>query len=166
MTDMNRQSIDEILDQSINSLKSIQIGMTARHRAQLARRCAEVAASAPRGFLGWIRGFLTIQVPQRAMATALGILILFGVTTVLVTERSASRAPASGRDSQVQLVSLRPDASGRITLEWRDGSQRTYTILKSNNPRDFSKAASYSVRGNRWTDPNPEGTGITYYKVE
>ena len=84
----------------------------------------------------------------------------------MLSERSAVQSVNGEGESQVQLVSLRPDPSGHITLEWRDGSQRTYRILKSNNPRDFSKAASYSARGNRWTDPSPEGTGVTYYKVE
>ena len=164
MSDMHRQPTEDLLEEAINSLKSMQIGMTTPSRAQLARRCAEAMASSPSGFLGWLRGILVIQVPQKAMATALGLLVLFGITAVLVSERSAVQAPSAGHE--VQLVSLRPDASGRITLEWRDGSQRTYRILKSDNPRDFSKAASYRVRGNRWTDPSPEGAGVTYYKVE
>jgi len=166
MPDQHVQSTDELLDESINSLRSIQIGMSASSRTQLARHCAQVATSSRSGFLGWVRGVFAIPVPQAAMATAFGLLVLFGVTAVMLSERSAVQPVNAGRESQVQLVSLRPDASGHITLEWRDGSQRTYRILKSNNPRDFSKAASYSVRGNRWTDPSPEGTGITYYKVE
>jgi hypothetical protein len=140
--------------------------MSTAHRTQLARRCAQVAAASPSGLLGWVRGIFAIPVPQAAMATAFGLLVLFGVTAVMLSERSAVQPVNAGRETQVQLVSLRPDASGHITLEWQDGSQRTYRILKSNNPRDFSKAASYRVRGNRWTDPSPEGTGIIYYKVE
>ncbi len=164
MSDMHRQPTDQILDEAINSLKSIQIGMSAERRMRLARRCFEAMASSPSGFLGWMRAIFAVQVPQRAMATALGLLVLFGITAVLVSERSAVQAPSAGHE--VQLVSLHPDASGRITLEWRDGSRRTYRILKSNNPRDFSKAASYRVRGNRWTDPSPEVAGVTFYKVE
>jgi hypothetical protein len=166
MSDQHHQSTDELLDESINSLKSIQIGMSAPYRMQLARRCAQVASSSPAGLLGWLRGIFAIPVPQTAMATAFGLLVLVGVTAVMLSERSAVQPVNAERESQVQLVSLRPDASGHITLEWRDGSQRTYRILKSDNPRDFSKAASFRVRGNRWTDPSPGGTGITYYKVE
>jgi hypothetical protein len=166
MADQNPHSIDEVLDESINSLKSIQIGMSAAARTQLARRCVQEASSSHAGLLGWLRGTFAIPVPQAAMATAFGLLVLFGITAVMLSERSAVQTVNVERESQVQLVSLRPDASGHVTLEWRDGSQRTYRILKSNNPRDFSKAASFRVRGNRWTDPSPEGSGITYYKVE
>src|SRR6185369_4085194 len=117
MSDQHLQSTDEVLDESINSLKSIQIGMSASSRTQLARRCAQEAASSPSGLLGWLRGIFAIPVPQAAMATAFGLLVLFGVTAVMLSERSAVQPVNAGRESQVQLVSLRPDASGRITLE-------------------------------------------------
>ena len=165
MDNMTEREVDN-LEQAIQSLKSIDIAMTPSRRASLARLCARETAAARVAWWVRLQGFLAFQMPQRALATALGLVLLLGVSSVLVSRRPASPVPQPGSDPGIQLVSLSPDASGRVTLEWRDGSQRTYRVLKSDNPRDFSRAVSYRVRGNRWTDPNSTGSQVSFYRVE
>jgi hypothetical protein len=157
---------DENLQNAINALKSMQIDLSPESRIRLARLCAERSAASPMSLWERIRAISWVLVPQRSLALAFGMTLLLGVSVVLVTSRPGAEAPVPQGTSQVQLVSLHPDASGRVTLEWRDGNQRTYRIFKSDNPRDFSKAASYRVRGNRWTDPAGGADQVAYYRVE
>jgi hypothetical protein len=166
MREMPSSSADSDLDRAIKSLRSIKIETSPASRSRLARRCAQEVSIAPLTLSERILSIFWLLVPQRSLAMAFGITLLLGVTTVLISDRTAIQAPAPQRDSQVQLVSLHPDASGAITLEWRDGNRRTYRVLKSDNPRDFSKAASFHVRGNRWTDQSSGGGQIAFYRVE
>lgn len=166
MTEMNRSSADSDLDAAIKSLKSINIETSLDARTRLARRCVLELSASPPSLSERILPIFWALVPHRSLAVALGITLLLGVTAVVVPIRTAYQAPDPRGDSQVQLVSLHPDASGSVTLEWRDGNQRIYRILKSDNPRDFSKAASFRVRGNRWTDPASRGSQIAFYRVE
>ena len=162
-----REHQPDSLEDAIQSLKSIRVELTPGARASLARRCVQEAVqSGERSLWGRILEIMTIPTPQRGLAAALGTLLLAGVVGVLVLEKPGSDLPGRSGSSKIQLVSLSPDAAGRITLEWRDGSQRTYTVLKSDNPRDFSRATAYSVRGNRWTDPSSETNQLAFYRVE
>jgi hypothetical protein len=166
MRNVDDQNLDN-LDEAIQSLKSIQVELTPSARANLARQCAQqVSQMTRRGVWGRILHVFLIPVPQKGLAAAMGMVLLAVLAGVLVLEKPRSQAPGQTGDSKIQLVSLSPDASGRITLQWRDGSQRTYTVLKSDNPRDFSRAIAYSVRGNRWTDPNSEANQLAFYRVE
>ena len=116
---------------------------------------------------GNVQRIMYLHVPSVLTAyLAFGLILLLGLSAALLTSHPGIEAPAPESASQVQLVSLHPDASGRVTLEWRDGNQRTYRVFKSDNPRDFSKAASYRVRGNRWTDPTGGADQVAYYRVE
>src|SRR5262245_58821898 len=162
MSEPNRDS----LEQAIRSLKSLQVDLTDAARADLARRCASEIALARRSLWTRMRETLVYPFPQRSFAAALATLFLLVVTGVLVSQRPTPQGPEARGAATIQLVSLGSDAHGRVTLEWRDGSQRVYTVLRSNNPRDFSRAAVFSVRGNRWTDPNPDPGQVTYYRVE
>jgi hypothetical protein len=74
--------------------------------------------------------------------------------------------PGPVAPDEVRLVSVQPAASGGVTLEWRDGNHRVYNVLKSTDPRDFSGAARYAVRGHRWTDTSPAPGEVVFYKVE
>jgi hypothetical protein len=165
MHNMNQPSDDRILNQAINSLKSMQMEMSASTRSRLARRCAQELVVSPVGMLERIRTFFALYVPQAPLATALGVMLMFVVTAVLLSNRMGAPKPAS-EGSQVRLISLQPDRAGAVTLEWRDGGRRVYHVLKSDNPRDFSKAASYRVQGNRWTDTSGTLGKVTYYRVE
>lgn len=154
------------LNPAIDSLKSLKIEMTGPARRALAARCLEAAqATSPMSFVERVRRVLGMEIPRTATLAAAGMVVVLGVAVTLVALREQAR-PASSYASDVKLVSISPDSQGRVTLEWRDGSRQTYTVLKSNNPRDFSQAQSYSVRGTRWTDPSPEPGGVTYYRVE
>jgi hypothetical protein len=166
MRDFENSPPENSLQNAINSLKSMQIDLSPESRIRLARLCAQQSAAARLGLWERIRTISWVLVPQRSVALAFGITLVLGVTAVLFNSRFGVEAPAPPGSSEVQLVSIHPDADGRVTLEWRDGNQRTYRIFKSDNPRDFSKAASYRVRGHRWTDPNGGGDEVAYYRVE
>jgi len=166
--DVADQRIDanDPLSPAINSLKSLKIEMTGAARRALAARCLEAAqSSAPISLVERIRRVLGMEIPRTATLAAAGMLVVLGVAVTLVALREQGR-PAASYASDVKLLSISPDSQGRVTLEWRDGSRQTYTVLKSSNPRDFSRGQSYTVRGTRWTDPSPEPGGVTYYRVE
>ena len=156
---------NDSLHVAVNSLKHLRIEMTEASRRHLVSRCAqEPAISKSRLLLLRIQDYFSA--PQRTLAISMSLVILLGGTALLFSLRTDYRGTPPIGGSQVQLVSLRPDASGRVTLEWKDGSQRTYRVLKSHNPRDFSRADSYEVRGNRWTDRDLGVGRVTYYRVE
>jgi hypothetical protein len=95
-----------------------------------------------------------MEIPRTATLAAAGMLVVLGVAVTLVALREQAR-PVSGYASDVKLVSISPDSQGRVTLEWRDGSRQTYTVLKSSNPRDFSRGQSYTVAGRGGPTPAP-----------
>lgn len=156
---------DRDLDHAIATLKSIRVEWDAASRHRLARQCAENLTRRPPRFLERLGSLYTLFVPTGSLAVAMGTLVVLAAVSLSVTGRHAvpvQPAPAHA----VQLVSIKSGPAGRVTLEWRDGSQATYRVLKSDNPRDFSKAASFKVRGNRWTDPSGEVGRVVYYRVE
>jgi len=165
---MNNKAEQEMenLEKSIQSLKSIEVELTPGARFNLARLCAQETVSSRLRFWAGVGRFFAFQVPQRATAMALGMVLLLGLTSVLVSHKAVSPVVGPSPESRIKQVSINPDASGRMTLVWEDGSRSLYRVLKSDNPRDFSNAVSYSVRGNRWTDRNPGVGQVTFYRVE
>jgi hypothetical protein len=154
---------DRELEEAIRSLKSLKVGLTDASRRRVAVRCKEVRPSFW-GVLGLqIRSIPRFPVPVAAGAMAL--LLAVGLTAILIGHQIQQNAVNYG-DSPVRLVSVVPAESGGVTLEWRDGPQRTYTVLKSTNPRNFKKAESYAVHGTRWTDTSPAPGQVVYYRVQ
>jgi len=154
---------DQHLDQAVKSLKSLKIGMTDASRRHLALQCRQTRPS-PLGALGILLGGLR---PSR-LPIAAGVMAVFvavGVAALTMGHRVPTLPEGPGQ-SPVRLVSVVPAASGGVTLEWRDGLQRTYTVRKSTDPRNFNNAETYAVRGNQWTDPAPTRGEVVYYKVE
>jgi hypothetical protein len=152
---------------AVNSLKNIDIQLSPQARRRLALECRR---NIERGRLyEWgirLRSFLLYQVPRRATAAALGLSVVVGISSLFLAERQDWDLLRGARRSDVNLVSIQPVRQGGVVLEWRDGSQDRFWVLKSNNPRDFSKAERYSVVGNRWMDLDPGKGQVTYYRVE
>ena len=161
---MNPASPESDLQHAIDTLKSIRVEFDAAARGRLARQCAENLTNRPPRLLERLGSLYTMFVPTGSLAVAMGILVVLGAVSLSLTGRHPG--PVEGTPAHVQLFSTHPDATGRVTLEWRDGRQATYRVLKSDNPRDFSKAATFKVRGNRWTDPSGEVGRVAYYRVE
>lgn len=154
---------DPDLDPAIESLKSLRIGMTDGSRRRLALRCRQVRPPARGLLLPRLEGLrlLPLRVAAGAMALFLAVFL-----AVFVADRQAPTGEKGRGEAAVRLVSVVPAGPGGVTLEWKDGPRRTYRVLKSSDPRNFSGAESYAVRGTRWTDPAPSRGEVVYYRVE
>ncbi len=151
---------------AIKSLKNIEIGFTDSSRRRLAVLCQEARIEAEsRSLLARILSAPVRPVRFPLTAAALGVFMAFGVAILMLGNHvPAQLAPAT---VPIRLVSMTPGTSGGVTLKWTDGNQRVYRVLKSTNPCDFSNAANFAVRGNRWTDTAPgRDQQVVYYKVE
>src|SRR5436309_267592 len=147
------------LDLAVNSLKNIRISLTDDSRHRLAVLCQSSVQGRRRSpFFSW----LDWVVPGRALQVASAFaLVLFGVALLaVVLPRSPIREEGQ---PPVRLVSVAPSSSGGITLSWKDGNERVYRVLKSTDPRDFSRAEVHAVRGNHWTDESSQGNQVVYY---
>jgi len=154
---------DPDLDPAIESLKSLRIGMTGASRRRLALRCRQVRPSAWATLVPRLEGLRLL--PVRVAAGAVALFLAVFLATLMADRQAPTDVRDQGR-TVVRLVSVVPAGPGGVTLEWRDGPRRTYTVLKSTDPRNFSGAESYAVRGTRWTDPAPSAGQVVYYRVE
>ncbi len=160
---MSIKANDEAMDRAIRSLKSLEVGMTDAARRHLALRCRETRPSRWAALAFRLSGLPAFRLPVAVGAMA--VVLAVGVTALMIAHQSPSDVASYG-GSTVRLVKVVPAAEGAVTLEWRDGSQRTYTVLKSTNPRDFRGAETHAVRGTRWTDTAPSQGQVVYYRVE
>ena len=146
---------DTDLDRAIDSLKGLRIGMTDASRHHLAMMCRQPR---PRFWEALLPGFETLRLHRLPVAAG-------AMAFLLVGDRVPSGTTGYGNDP-VRLVNVVPAGPEGVTLEWRDGPRRTYTVLKSTDPRNFRGAESYAVKGNRWTDSAPAAGEVVYYRVE
>lgn len=160
---MNIKANDEAMDQAIRSLRSLEVGMTDAARRHLALRCRETRPSRWGALAFRLSGMPLLRVPVAAGAMA--VLLAVGVTALLIAHQAPSDVASYG-ETTVRLVRVVPASSGGVTLEWRDGDQRTYTVLKSTDPRNFKGAEIHAVRGTRWTDTSPSPGEVVYYRVQ
>ena len=154
---------DTDLDRAIDSLKGLRIGMTDASRHHLAMMCRQPR---PRFWEALLPGFETLRLHRLPVAAgAMAFLLAVSLAVLLVGDRAPSGTTGYG-DDPVRLVNVVPAGPEGVTLEWRDGPRRTYTVLKSTDPRNFRGAESYAVKGTRWTDPAPAAGEVVYYRVE
>ncbi|HEU5182496.1 MAG TPA: hypothetical protein VFW45_17045 [Candidatus Polarisedimenticolia bacterium] len=158
---------DERLHRAVNSLKNIDIQLSPGARRRLALECRRnIERGAVSDWGSRLRSFLLFQLPRRATAAALGLSVVVGISSLFLSERQDWDLLRGAHRSEVSLVSIQPVRQGGVLLEWRDGTQDRFWVLKSSNPRDFSKAERYSVVGTRWMDLDPGKGQVTYYRVE
>jgi hypothetical protein len=160
---MNQPMDDLNLEQAVKSLKGLRIGMTDASRRHLALKCREARPSRLSSLMAAMGSSFPFRLPVAAGAMA--VFLALGLAVILVDHQN--QIDQRGYENPpVKLVNVMPANDGGVTLEWRDGPHRTYTVLKSTNPRSFKGAESYAVRGNRWTDESPSPGQVVYYKVE
>jgi len=158
---------DEQLNRAFSSLKNVDIQLSPGARRRLALECRRNMERGKFSNLGaGLRSFLLFQLPRRATAAALGLAVVAGISSLFLSERQDWDILRGARESQISLVNIQPVRQGGVLLEWRDGTQEQFWVLKSSNPRDFSKAERYSVVGTRWMDLDPGKGQVTYYRVE
>lgn len=149
------------LDLAVNSLKSIKIGLTGAARRRIATVCREATAPARTPApTRWLRGMVVLT-PGR-MAAVLAVAVMGFVLFTALSSRSALKESAA----PIRLVSVKTTPSGGVSLQWSDGNQRVYKVLKSTSPRSFAGAETHAVLGNQWTDESPSVGSVVYYKVE
>lgn len=160
-------SVDERFHKAVDSLRRMNTQFSPEARRRLALECRRnIERGKLYDFGQALRGFFLFQLPRQAAAAALGLAVLVGIGTLFLAESQGWNLMRETRPSEINLVSIQPVRQGGVLLEWRDGSQDRFWVLKSNNPRDFSKAERYSVVGNRWMDLDPGEGQVTYYRVE
>ena len=152
------------LDPAIESLRSLRIGLTEASRRSLALRCREQVR--PGAWSAWLSRLEGLRLPPVRLAAGAMALFVAVFLAILVADRQVPPGAREEGRTEVRLVRVVPAGGGGVTLEWKDGPGRTYTVLKSTDPRNFNGAASYAVRGTRWTDPEPSKGEVVYYRVE
>jgi len=159
---MNGPNDSHDLDLAVNSLKNMKIELAGPSRRRIAALCRDSMARERRpALIRWATGRMTLLTPGR-MAAALALAVLGFVLFTALPHRSAVKES----EEPVRLVSVAATSTGGISLEWSDGNQRVYRVLKSTNPRSFARAESHAVMGHRWTDESPSVGSVVYYKVE
>ena len=99
--------------------------------------------------------------PRPALALAAAGLV--AVLSLPFVGRDARRPVALAEDSpRIQVMAK----DGVVRLAWTDGQKASYTVLKSSNPRDFSRGEAHVVRGNVWTDTHPSTSPVVFYSIE
>ncbi|HEV8337331.1 MAG TPA: hypothetical protein VGR67_13015 [Candidatus Polarisedimenticolia bacterium] len=154
---------DHDLVNAINSLKSIRIDLDEAARSRLVRRCRDT-----RGSRGWtLASFLaSLQTSRVSFATATLALVLASGVALLSLNHSTNSSETVYSNDPVHLMSVTQASSGGVTLEWQDGNHKTYRVQKTTNPRNFTAAETYAVRGTRWTDSEPARGQVVYYRVQ
>ena len=151
------------LQEAINSLKSMRIGLSEAARGRLARRCRDARGSRVPTIIRFLTSF---QASRVSFATATLALVLASGVVLLSLNHPTTSDEKSYSNTSVRLVSVTPASSGGVTLVWQDGDHKTYRVQKSTNPRTFDQAESYAVRGTRWTDSEPAPGQVVYYRVQ
>jgi anti-sigma factor RsiW len=123
------------------------------------RRIALQAADATRSS-GW-NAFSGRGLRSGAMAVAAAA--LFALVAVPFALRNGGGNAPGEEITKIDIVST-PD--GQVTLAWSNGAHDSYTVYKSDNPRNFSDGEAHVVLGTVWTDTSPAPGQLVFYRVE
>jgi len=89
--------------------------------------------------------------------------VLVGVVLALPALFHSSSGVRPGEEvSQVVVVA----DHGVVRLAWSDGRKESYTVYKSQDPRQAGTRRAYVVRGNAWTDRDPDTSPVVFYRIE
>jgi len=107
-----------------------------------------------------------LHLPVLALIERPGLVAAAAVLVVLAVLPAAFRMDLV-RERHAEVTSMEVVAEGgMVRIAWRDGSRDSYTVYKSDDPRSFSKGEAHVVRGNVWTDPNPDSSRVIFYQIE
>ncbi len=96
------------------------------------------------------------------MAAAAAVLVAL-LTLPALLRREPVPSPEGGRG--VAKLRVMTEA-GQVRIAWTDGRKGTYTVYKSDSPRDFSRKDAHVVSGTAWTDTDPGSSPVVFYRVE
>ena len=87
------------------------------------------------------------------------------VLTLIALPVTLRHGSGPSRTADVAVIDITVD-DGVVRLAWSDGSHDSYTVYKSTDPRTLEPSEVHVVRGNVWTDAEPESSAIVYYRIE
>jgi anti-sigma factor RsiW len=127
-----------------------------------ARICREAAERAQRRRLPWSLRLPILASTPRLSLVGTAVALLAALTILPLVQRERAH---SGRDSEIRAIRVVAEG-GIVRLAWSDGKKVSYTIRKSDNPRGLPEGEAHVVKGNVWTDANPESSPVVFYRVE
>ncbi|HEU4402578.1 MAG TPA: zf-HC2 domain-containing protein [Candidatus Polarisedimenticolia bacterium] len=129
-------------------------------RGRIAR---DAALAAGRG--SWLDRLVAPLAPMQRwpglLAAAAAMLVAVVALPVLMRHQAGTPAGDAGITT-LEVVA----ADGSVRLAWRDGEKGSYTVFKSSDPRQISRGEAHVVRGNIWTDTNPDSSPVVFYRIE
>jgi anti-sigma factor RsiW len=125
------------------------------------RIALEAAAQAGRRPWPFALPLLTLPVGRSGLLAAAAA-VLVALVAVPLALRNRPIATAGNEVTNIQVVAT----GGEVRLAWSDGIKPQYTVLKTTDPRDHSRGEVHVVRGNVWTDTDPESARIVFYKID
>jgi len=96
------------------------------------------------------------------MLAAAGVLVALAALPALLHDRPATAYRTAGEVTKIRVVS----ENGLVRVAWSNGHKASYTVYKSTDPRDVSRAEAHVVKGNIWTDTEPGRSPVVFYRVE
>jgi hypothetical protein len=109
------------------------------------------------GFRRWMP-----ELPAMRLAGAVATLALLAVVALPMVGRGPAEDAGTQPATRIDVI----QDGGVVRLAWNDGEKQTYTVYKSDNPREFSREHAHVVQGNVWTDEAPETSPVVFYRIE
>lgn len=127
------------------------------------RRIAEEAARRQaQGRWGGVLSLFPMTPSLRLVGGAAAAAVLLAVVALPIARQDAGLKNEVSPVTNIEVVR----DGGVVRLAWHNGKRETYTVYKSNNPQEFSKAGAHKVSGNIWTDDAPESSEVVFYRIE
>jgi anti-sigma factor RsiW len=124
-------------------------------RLRVAADAARQAGSSP-----WFLPYPLQQLAQPRYVLAMAAAVAF-VAGLSLYSNLGNRTVAAGEVAQVDVVA----DHGVVRLAWTDGRKESYTVRKSHDPRGRASDKEYVVRGNVWTDIEPDSSPVVFYRI-
>lgn len=125
-------------------------------RNRIALEAAARASRRPWGF----------PVPVFSLSAHPGLLAGAAAIVLALVALPVAMRHGSGPAHQTEVSTLHITADGGVVrLAWSDGSRDSYKVYKSADPRALEQSEVHVVRGNVWTDSQPESSPIVFYQV-
>ncbi len=151
---------DSVLGEMLGLLEEPDLTLGAARRGRILREAISAQRRAAPA------SALPSRIPAVAWASALGLALF-----VLVSGQFW--APGTVQDSPQVSPSLRGPQlvradyrDGQMILEWTDGGRQTFTVRQDTSIQSAREAPGEVVRGHRFVDVAPSGSGVVFYVVE
>lgn len=138
------------------AFREYHLSESVRHRIAL-----EAASRVSRKHWGFPMPVFPLPVRPGLLAAMAAIVVAL---IVLPLAKRHGAGPV-GRPPEVSAIRVTTDGTV-VRLAWSDGSHDSYRVYKSSDARSLSGAEVHVVKGNVWTDRDPESSPIVFYRIE